>query len=91
MKQPATKPVACPFDGGNTKVTGKRRGNYRREGTNYQVLCNSCGARGPLIQDDADRAVALWNGAIRRNGPVTIQGYPVQMPLPIDSEGGHCD
>lgn len=54
---------ACMFCGGKAKITGVRRGNLRREGTNYQALCNSCKARGPLIQDDADEAARRWNRA----------------------------
>lgn len=40
----------CPFCGGKAKVSGKRSGNYRREGTLYYVICNSCKARGPLTK-----------------------------------------
>lgn len=54
---------ACPFCGGKSKITGVRRGNYRREGTNYQALCNSCKGRGPLVQDDPNEAARRWNRA----------------------------
>lgn len=67
----------CPFCCGKAKVSGKRSGNYRREGTLYYVLCNRCKARGPIIKgpdgkyqggayvggQDASqqKAVELWN------------------------------
>ena len=51
----------CPFCGGKAKITCVRRGNYRREGDNYQGLCNKCKARGPLVQDSSEKAAAAWN------------------------------
>lgn len=59
---------SCPFCSGNVKITGVRRGNYRRKGTNYQALCNSCKARGPLVPDDADEAARLWNDGVAKVG-----------------------
>lgn len=50
----------CPC-GGKVKITEKRRGNYRREGSYFQGLCGRCHARGPLIQDSPDQAVQAWN------------------------------
>lgn len=55
---------ACPFCGGKARMTGKRRGNYRREGTNYQALCGSCKARGPLVQDLPEKAAEAWNDRV---------------------------
>lgn len=53
---------ACPFcEHTNVKVHEKRRGNYRREGDNYQVVCQKCKARGPLVKDSADDAALKWN------------------------------
>ena len=53
----------CPFCGSwSVKITGKRRGNYRREGTNYQVICSRCHARGPIVQDEKREAEWKWNG-----------------------------
>lgn len=52
----------CRFCGGKAKCNGLRRGNYRRTGDNFQVVCNKCRARGPLVQDDPDEAVRRWNG-----------------------------
>lgn len=51
----------CRFCGGKAKCNELRRGNYKREGDNYQVVCNRCRARGPLVQDDPAKAVAAWN------------------------------
>jgi Lar family restriction alleviation protein len=57
---------ACPFCGnGKIKIHEKRRGNYRREGDNYQAWCSRCHARGPLIMDSQAGAAASWNA---RNG-----------------------
>lgn len=56
--------LPCPFCGGKAKVTEKRRGTHRREGDNYQGLCNKCKARGPLVQDSPEKAVAAWNWRI---------------------------
>lgn len=58
-------PVApCPWCGGNAKCNELRRGNYRREGDNYQVVCNKCRARGPLVQDSQAEAVSAWNSRL---------------------------
>lgn len=43
-------PYSCPYCGGNTKLSGKRAGNNRREGTLYYVICNSCKMRGPVFK-----------------------------------------
>lgn len=72
---------ACPFCSGNVKITGVRRGNYRREGTNYQALCNSCKARGPLVQDDADEAARLWNAAFAKPAAGEDTNHHVETPL----------
>ncbi|KVN92567.1 hypothetical protein [Burkholderia ubonensis] len=50
----------CPC-GGKVKITEKRRGNYRREGSYFQGLCGRCHARGPLIQDSPEKATQAWN------------------------------
>lgn len=57
----ATELLPCPWCGGKAKVNELRRGNYRREGDNYQVVCNKCRARGPLIQNESYQAAAAWN------------------------------
>ncbi|MFC5374021.1 Lar family restriction alleviation protein [Brevundimonas faecalis] len=51
----------CRFCGGKAKCNALRRGNYRREGDNHQVVCNKCRARGPLIQDSQAAAIEAWN------------------------------
>lgn len=51
----------CPFCGGKAKCNERRRGDYRRTGDNYQVVCNACKARGPLVQDDPVPAILRWN------------------------------
>lgn len=58
----------CPWCGGNAKCNELRRGNYRRTGDNYQVVCNKCRARGPLIQDSRCEAIAAWNNPARATG-----------------------
>lgn len=63
-KQPSFKDIplnACPFCQGKAKITCVRRGNYTREGDNYQGLCNRCYARGPIVQDDPQLAADKWN------------------------------
>lgn len=40
----------CRYCGGKAKLSGKRAGNYRREGTLYYVMCNSCRCRGPQFK-----------------------------------------
>ena len=54
-------PEACPFCGGAAKCNELRRGNYKRVGDNYQVVCNKCRSRGPLVQDNPATAIARWN------------------------------
>lgn len=57
-----TEILPCPFCGhAKCKTTIKRRGNYRRKGDNYQVLCGRCKGRGPLVQDDEQLAIKKWN------------------------------
>lgn len=52
----------CPFcKNTKIKVHEKRRGNYKREGNNYQAWCSKCHARGPLVMDDPVKAVEGWN------------------------------
>lgn len=51
----------CRFCGGKAKCNAIRRGNYRRVGDNYQVVCNKCRARGPLMQNYEHRAIMAWN------------------------------
>ena len=60
--------MPCMHCGGNGKVTGKRAGCNVRIGTYYQVLCNRCKARGPIVlskggDDDLCKikAITLWN------------------------------
>lgn len=56
--------IPCPFCGWEkVKVNEIRRGNYRREGDNYQVVCNKCKARGPLVQNDPKLAIEGWEKA----------------------------
>ena len=54
-------PNDCRYDGGKAKLSTLRRGNYKRVGDNYQVVCNRCRARGPLVQDSPVLAIELWN------------------------------
>lgn len=63
MAKQSHTPGPCVWCGGKAKCNELRRGNYRRTGDNYQVVCNRCRARGPLIQDSAERAVSEWNRA----------------------------
>lgn len=43
----------CPYCGNNSvKVSSKRKGNYKREGTYYYVMCNSCKAKGPIAENE---------------------------------------
>lgn len=61
------KLVPCPFCGWTkAKCNEQRRGNYRREGDNYQVVCNKCKARGPLVQDSPEAAINGWNEVAKR-------------------------
>lgn len=55
-----TEPNNC-LCGGKAKCNELRRGNYSREGSNYQVVCNRCRCRGPLVQDEPEKAVDGWN------------------------------
>lgn len=55
-----TQLAPCPFDGGKARLTEKRRGNYRREGSYFQGICGKCFARGPLLQTEPEAAEA-WN------------------------------
>lgn len=41
------------------KLYPQRIGTYRRTGTNWQVVCNRCRARGPL-DTSPEQAVARW-------------------------------
>lgn len=58
----------CPFCGNekSVKIHERRRGNLRREGDNYQVVCGLCRARGPLMNDVAERAADAWNALPER-------------------------
>lgn len=59
--------INCPFCGWpNAKCNELRRGNYSRKGDNYQVVCNKCKARGPLVQDDPAMAIYGWNEAAKK-------------------------
>ena len=52
----------CPFCSHKSlKVTGKTQGRYEQRHMSYQVLCNTCWARGPLVAHDKERAVEFWN------------------------------
>ena len=59
----------CLYCGGKAKITEVRRGNLRREGSNFQGLCNTCKARGPLVQDDKAEAARRWNEPARTATP----------------------
>ena len=48
----------CGYD--KSKVFPKRIGVYRRTGTNYQVCCNRCHARGALKPTE-EQAIKAWN------------------------------
>ena len=50
MSEMVASPYPCAYCGGKSKVSGKRAGNYRREGTLYYVICNSCKCRGPMFR-----------------------------------------
>lgn len=66
-REGGTTPDACPFCGWQkVQCNELRRGNYRRVGDNFQVVCNRCKARGPLIQDDKAAAISAWS---RRTPP----------------------
>lgn len=71
---------SCPHCGGKVRLTEKRRGNYRREGSYFQGLCGKCFARGPLVQDSPDKALAAWN----TRAPATPQWIRVDDDLPPD-------
>lgn len=58
----------CVWCGGKAKCNELRRGTYRRTGDNYQVVCNKCRARGPLIQDSRSGAITAWNQPPSRRG-----------------------
>lgn len=56
-------PYPCSYCGGNSKVSGKRAGNYTREGTLYYVMCNSCKCRGPQFRgEDGKYERGAWVG-----------------------------
>lgn len=42
-------PYRCRYCGGKAKISGKRAGDLRREGTHYYVICNDCKTRGPIF------------------------------------------
>lgn len=63
----------CVWCGGKAKCNELRRGNYRRTGDNYQVVCNRCRARGPLIQDSRSDAIAAWNQPPVRQAAQQVQ------------------
>lgn len=51
----------CPFcNHDKVRIVPRRIGKYSREGTNYQVLCNSCFARGSLKSNKFEARIA-WN------------------------------
>jgi transcription elongation factor Elf1 len=56
----------CPFcHYTKCKITTKRRGKYRREGDNHQVLCGKCKARGPMVQESEQNAIDAWNAWVK--------------------------
>lgn len=74
----AEKINPCPFCRHHKpKVSGKRRGNYVREGTSVYVICQKCHARGPVVVakktgtylggayigglPEINEAIRLWN------------------------------
>lgn len=50
--------VFCGHD--KAKANPQRVGSYRRAGTNWQVVCNRCRARGPLCETQ-DEAIRRWS------------------------------
>lgn len=55
----------CPFcNHEKYRIVPRRIGTYSRTGTNYQVLCNNCWARGPLQSTEME-AKLMWE--IRKN------------------------
>jgi hypothetical protein len=52
---------ACSYCGKAGKCNPQRRGARRRIGTSWQVVCNGCRCRGPLVPDDPHAAVRCWN------------------------------
>lgn len=57
-----TKLKPCPHCGNEKiQIHEKRRGNYRREGDNYQAWCTKCKGRGPLVNDVPQLAEDKWN------------------------------
>lgn len=57
---PETIECLCIFCGHNkAKVNPQRVGAYRRLGTNWQVVCNKCRARGPLVETK-ELAIRRW-------------------------------
>lgn len=65
----------CPFCGwGKVKCNTLRRGAYSRNGDNYQVVCNKCHARGPLAQDDPNKAILGWNSLVHRAAEPAVEG-----------------
>ena len=59
------KPDDCRYCGHKAKVHALRRGGYKRTGDNYQVTCNGCRCRGPLVKDSEAKAVEAWNAMQR--------------------------
>ena len=53
--------LTCPYCEHNAKMSSKRAGNYRREGTIYYVMCNKCRMRGPQFREDEKAAEDAWN------------------------------
>ena len=59
--------LPCPFCGGKGKISGKRSGNRRREGTLYYALCNKCKARGPMVKGpdgEYDASTGTYTGGM---------------------------
>lgn len=52
----------CPFCNHNkAKCLSMKRDSSANPGRNYQVVCNKCKARGPLVPDSEEKAIDLWN------------------------------
>jgi len=54
--------MECPFcNHDKAKCLSMKRDSRSNPGTNYQVVCNKCKARGPLVPDSEKKAIDLWN------------------------------
>lgn len=76
----------CGSCGGQAALHTRRRGNNRRTGNNYQVVCNKCHTRGPLTRNDPAKAAEDWNTLMQCCGspridhkthPDRLRGHPM--------------